>query len=142
MASLSTRSILPAKWTAKQTHRFTTARDIRDLLRIEHPWQPSAKDGYGQWSIRVAPPAGWKPGQPLFVSFYQSDNHSGDVKKLFRDSYESWPGWLGGSSANARPPKADSSTARIRKSRPHRLATCPASLLKWQDPRDDTPSTA
>ncbi|MCC7261114.1 MAG: hypothetical protein IT369_01200 [Candidatus Latescibacteria bacterium] len=68
----------PARWRQDHTGAFVTRRDQRQLLVIEHPWQPSRTGRYGQWQTRVAAPAGWQPGQPLFVSFYQSDNYSGD----------------------------------------------------------------
>lgn len=64
-------------WEAKDTRRFTTHRDLRRLLVIEHPWEPSVGGGYGEWETAVPPPKGWQPGRPLFVSFYQSDNYSG-----------------------------------------------------------------
>lgn len=68
----------PAKWRQRQTGRFAARRDLRQLLVVEHPWLPSRAGRYGQWETRVAPPQGWCPGAPLFVSFYQSDNYSGD----------------------------------------------------------------
>lgn len=68
----------PARWRQDHTGAFATRRDLRQLLVIEHPWQPSRTGKYGQWQTRVASPKAWQPGQPLFVSFYQSDNYSGD----------------------------------------------------------------
>ncbi len=68
----------PARWHQRHTGPFVTRRDLRQLLVIEHPWQPSRAGRYGQWETRVTAPEGWRPGTPLFVSFYQSDNYSGD----------------------------------------------------------------
>jgi len=70
--------IAPDQWAPSSTECFTAHPDLRGLLAIEHPWAPSAEGGYGQWEAVVEPPAGWRPGQPLFVSFYQSDNYSGE----------------------------------------------------------------
>ncbi len=65
-------------WKKSRRGRFVPRRDaIRDLLVVEHPWAPSRQRGFGQWETEVSPPAGWRPGRPLFVSFYQSDNYSG-----------------------------------------------------------------
>lgn len=71
----------PGQWTDSQRHGFVTRRDLRDLLVIEHPWRPSRAGGFGAWETRVTPPKGWRPGMPLFVSFYQSDNYSGAWKE-------------------------------------------------------------
>ena len=68
----------PTKWRQSHTGHFVARRDLRQLLVIEHPWLPSRAGRYGQWETRIAPPAGWEPVMPLFVSFYQSDNYSGD----------------------------------------------------------------
>ena len=70
--------IPPEKWQAKDAHAFTTHRDPRDLLVIEHPWVPSRAGGFGEWKTNIAPPEGWRPGAPLFLSFYQSDNYCGE----------------------------------------------------------------
>ena len=69
------------QWNGSQKHGFVTRRDLRDLLVIEHPWKPSRAGGFGAWETRVAPPKGWRPGAPLFASFYQSDNYSGAWKE-------------------------------------------------------------
>jgi hypothetical protein len=66
-----------AAWTPTQTDAFAARSDVRDLLIVEHPWVPSTADGYGQWETVVSPPPDWRPGDPLYVSFYQSDNYSG-----------------------------------------------------------------
>ena len=64
-------------WASRHTAGFITRRDPRELLVIEHPWMPSVKGGFGEWRVRTCAPAGWQPGAPLFVSFYQFDNYSG-----------------------------------------------------------------
>ncbi|MEW6754517.1 MAG: hypothetical protein AB1505_26575, partial [Candidatus Latescibacterota bacterium] len=64
-------------WSGRQTRAFSVRRDPRDLLVVEHPWEPSRKGGRGEWTASVPTPQGWRPGEPLFVSFYQSDNYSG-----------------------------------------------------------------
>ncbi|MBI4551456.1 MAG: hypothetical protein HY710_04260, partial [Candidatus Latescibacteria bacterium] len=71
--------LIPLKaWKSKQTRGFVTHRDsTRQLLVAEHPWRPSRAGGFGEWKVTVTPPAGWRAGEPLFVSFYQSDNYSG-----------------------------------------------------------------
>jgi len=66
------------QWTPSGTGRFIAHHDLRGLLAIEHPWEESAEGGFGAWEAVVTPPAGWRPRQPLFVSFYQSDNYSGE----------------------------------------------------------------
>ncbi len=69
----------PRRWRREYTAAFTVRRDdIRELLVIDHPWAPSEAGGYGEWSVRVKAPDGRRPGDPLFVSFYQSDNYTGD----------------------------------------------------------------
>jgi hypothetical protein len=74
----ASKYLLPGTWRKKHTGPFSLRRDLRQLLVIEHPWQPSRAGQYGQWETRVAAPRDWQPGAPLFVSFYQSDNYSGD----------------------------------------------------------------
>ena len=69
--------VTPDRWTPAQTAGFLVHHDVRDLLVIEHPWIESHEGGFGQWEVTLAPPEGWQPGEPLFVSFYQSDNYSG-----------------------------------------------------------------
>jgi len=65
------------RWKADRTGAFVARRDHRSLLVIEHPWKPSRKGCSGQWEAEVGPPADWRPGDQLFVSFYQSDNYCG-----------------------------------------------------------------
>lgn len=64
-------------WRGRSTRAFCVRRDPRDLLVVEHPWEPCRAGGRGEWTAAVAAPRGWQPGQPLHVSFYQSDNYSG-----------------------------------------------------------------
>jgi hypothetical protein len=73
--------IAPDQWTPSRTEAFSASHDLRGLLAVEHPWTPSVEGGHTQWSATVAPPPGWRPGQPLFVSFYQSDNYSGEWRE-------------------------------------------------------------
>ena len=76
MADISPISLPPEAWKSKKTRRFATRHDtIRQLLVIEHPWHPSHEGGFGSWEMKLAPPAGARPQEPLFVSFYQSDNY-------------------------------------------------------------------
>ena len=66
------------EWQEKTTGAFAAWRDeIRNLLVIDHPWQPSRARALGQWQVKVTPPVEWEPGEPLWVSFYQSDNYTG-----------------------------------------------------------------
>ncbi|MFC1452322.1 hypothetical protein ACFLSJ_03145 [Verrucomicrobiota bacterium] len=61
---------------------FTTRFDYtRGLLTIEHPWEPSEAGAFGQFETEVAAPEAWKPGQPLSLSFYVSDNYQGPNPK-------------------------------------------------------------
>jgi len=71
----------PEQWAPANTEQFTAHHDLRGLLAIEHPWVESTEGGFGAWETTVAPPAGWQPGQPLFLSFYQSDNYSGEYRE-------------------------------------------------------------
>ena len=77
MVPTRNRFIAPGQWTSAHAAGFTTRHDLRDLLVIEHPWAPAQEGGYGQWEAVVRPPAGWRPGRPLYLSFYHSDNYSG-----------------------------------------------------------------
>lgn len=74
------------RWKPRSTGRFTASRDLRGLLAIEHPWLPSLRGRWGQWESNAPLPPGWQPGGRLYVSFYQSDNYSGN----WRES-----GWMG-----------------------------------------------
>ncbi len=70
--------IVPIRdWTARCSGAFVARRDLRDLLVVEHPWVPSRARARGEWRTTVAAPQGWCAGEPLYVSFYQSDNYSG-----------------------------------------------------------------
>ncbi|MHB0935084.1 MAG: RIFT barrel domain-containing protein [Armatimonadota bacterium] len=73
--------IAPEHWAPSGTERFTAHHDLRGLLAVEHPWEESTEGGFGAWEATVAAPAGWQPGQPLFLSFYQSDNYSGEYRE-------------------------------------------------------------
>lgn len=73
--------IAPEQWAPANTRHFTAHHDLRGLLAIEHPWEESTGGGFGAWETTVALPAGWQPGQPLFLSFYQSDNYSGEYRE-------------------------------------------------------------
>lgn len=76
------RPLPSALWKEKRIHRFSTRLDaIRDLLVIDHPFAPSRSDGFAEWSVQTVPPSDWRPGRPLFLSFYQSDNYSGTTQQ-------------------------------------------------------------
>lgn len=67
----------PDMWRSGGTTPFHCRRDMRGLLSIQHPWAPGRRGHFGEWSCMASPPKDWKPGRPLFVSFYQSDNYCG-----------------------------------------------------------------
>ncbi len=71
-------SVSPTGWSKTVSRGFAAHRDVRGLLAIVHPWKPSRAGGFGAWETIVMPPEGWRPGEALYVSFYQSDNYSGD----------------------------------------------------------------
>ncbi|MAE60800.1 MAG: hypothetical protein CMJ49_05515 [Planctomycetaceae bacterium] len=72
-------------WESQQSAAFTTHVDARELLVVAHPFALSVDDGGGGWSTTVdvasltEGQAEWRPGDALYVSFYQSDNYSGGV---------------------------------------------------------------
>lgn len=67
----------PAQWKSRVSARYAARADFRQLLVIEHPWLPSRAGGSGEWETTVVPPGDWRPGMPLYLSFYQSDNYLG-----------------------------------------------------------------
>ncbi|MEO6846907.1 MAG: hypothetical protein ABI254_06585, partial [Chthoniobacterales bacterium] len=70
-----------ALWKAKVNSPYISKKDTRELLSLHHPWKPSESGKYGQWECKVKSPSDWRPGMPLFVSFYQSDNYCGTSEK-------------------------------------------------------------
>ncbi len=78
MTRTKAQEFLPLRqWKKKQNNPFAAQQDIRNLLAIHHPWAPSQAGGFASWETTATVPSGWRPGRPLFVSFYQSDNYSG-----------------------------------------------------------------
>lgn len=83
----SAQSLPPDLWKEKRSHRFSTRIDpVRSLLVVHHPSVPSRAGGFGEWTAQITPPADWRPGDRLFLSFYQSDNYVGT------QSQDAWTG--------------------------------------------------
>lgn len=83
----SVRPLSSELWKQKCSHQFSTRLDtVRSLLVVHHPWVPSRAGGFGEWTAQVTPPTGWRPGDRLFLSFYQSDNYVGT------QSQDAWTG--------------------------------------------------
>ncbi|MBI4025382.1 MAG: hypothetical protein HY360_10415 [Verrucomicrobia bacterium] len=66
----------PEKWSFSGNDPFTGVADARGLLQVRHPWVASRAGNFGEWRAEIEVPIGWR-GQPLYLSFYQSDNYCG-----------------------------------------------------------------
>ncbi len=74
-ASLDLCQDLSAWQFTSEGKYFGDGADMRQLLRVEHPWEHSEAGSYGAFSRQVSVPAGWSG--PLYLRFYCSDNYFG-----------------------------------------------------------------
>ncbi|MBI3922720.1 MAG: hypothetical protein HY318_14960, partial [Armatimonadetes bacterium] len=74
-------------WTFRGEAAYSGRLDHRQLLQIRHPWVESAEGGFGEWSARVTLPAEFEEREKVYLSFYTSDDYSGE--RLDQ------PGWIG-----------------------------------------------
>ncbi|OIO92532.1 MAG: hypothetical protein AUJ92_13915 [Armatimonadetes bacterium CG2_30_59_28] len=70
--------LAPDLWTFRGEAAYSGKLDHRKLLQIRHPSVESTEGGFGEWRARVSLPSDFEKSERVYLSFYTSDDYSGE----------------------------------------------------------------